>query len=63
MAVRGAYGRVVTSYQQYDEDDLSKELLVINDTTDLSEKLPVINNTTNLSEGLPVIDNTSTMTT
>ena len=57
---RGAYGRVVISYQQYEYNDyLSEGLPVINDTTDLSERLPVINDTTDLSEGLPVINDTS----
>ena len=32
-------------YQQYNADDLSEGLLVINNTTNLSERLLVINNT------------------
>ena len=31
MAARGAYKRVVISYQQYNKDGLSEGLLVIND--------------------------------
>ena len=48
---------MVISYQQYEyNDNLSKKLPVINDTTNLSKRLPVINDTTDLSEGLPIIN-------
>ena len=40
-------------------DNLSKELPVINNTTDLSKGLSVINNTTDLSKALPVTNDTT----